>query len=163
VYAETVDMDSIVKQNKKNAQDKMEKYKSTEFQLDDKVFASSSVMYSGVRDKIKAKKQKDIIVKFVPIQFRISKLIKASDKIVERPRYELREAYYPYRTLCNVKNMENNKKKYTAARIFASDLIECTLTSNRMSISVVQALRMNGVEKRGTDLVLKDLDGFNDA
>ena len=158
VYAETVDMEKIVKQNKKNAQDKMDKYKATEFQLDDKVFASSSVMYSGVRDKIKAKKSKDIIVKFVPIQFRVSKFIKASDKIVERPRYELREAYYPYRTLCNSKNIENNRKKYTAARIFASDLIECTLTSNRMSISVVQALRMNGVEKRGTDLVLRDLD-----
>jgi hypothetical protein len=163
VYDESVDLDSIVKQNKQNAQNQMAKYKSTEFQVDDKVFASSSVMYSGVRDKIKAKKQKDIIVKFVPIQFRISKLIKASDKIVERPRYELREAYYPYRTLCNAKNTEGNKKMYTAARIFASDLIECTLPSSRMSISVVQALRMNGVEKRGTDLVLKDLDTFNDT
>jgi hypothetical protein len=155
-------MDAIVAQNKKNAQEKMDKYKATEFKVDDKVFASSSVMYSGVRDKIKAKKSKDIIVKFAPVQFRVSKLIKASDKIVERPRYELREAYYPYRTLCNVKNTENNKKKYTAARIFASDLIECTLTNNRMSISVVQALRMNGVEKRGTDLVLRDLEAFND-
>jgi hypothetical protein len=76
VYAETVDLEKIVKKNKQNAQDKMDNYKSTEFQVDDKVFASSSVMYSGVRDKIKAKKQKDIIVKFVPIQFRIAKLIK---------------------------------------------------------------------------------------
>ena len=156
VYAETVDLDAIVTKNKKNAQEKMDKYKATEFQVDDNCFASSSVIYSAVRDKMKTK---DIIVKFTPIQFRVSKVIKASDKIVERPRYELREAYYPYRTLCNAKNTENNKKKYTAARIFASDLIGCTLTNNRMSISVVQALRMNGVEKRGTDLVLRDLDG----
>ena len=156
-------MDAIVTRNKKNAQEKMNKYKTTEFKADDKVFASSSVMYSAVRDKIKAKKSKDIIVKFTPIIFRASKLIKASDKIVERPRYELREAYYPYRTLCNVKNVENNKKRYTPARIFASDLSACTLTNNRMSISVVEALRMNGVEKRGTDLVLRDMDSFNDA
>jgi hypothetical protein len=120
-------------------------------------------VYSGVRDKITAKRSKDIIVKFTPIIFRVSKVIKASDKIVERPRYELRETYYPYRTLCNVKNTNETKKRYTPARIFASDLIACTLSNNRMSISVVQALQMNGVEKRGTDLMLKDMDDFNDV
>jgi hypothetical protein len=90
---------------------------------------------------------------------------------VERPRYVLREAYHPYRTLSNAKNANitddgeqiRTKKRYTPAIIYASDLIACTLPNNRMSISVVQALRMNGVEKRGTDLVLKDLDDYSDA
>jgi hypothetical protein len=99
---------------------------------------------------VKAKLRKNIVVKY-----QISKRIRPSDKIVERPRCELREAYHPYRTLSNVKNTEAGTKKYTPARIYASDTIAYTSTTNNLSISVTEALRMNGVERRGTDLTFK--------
>jgi hypothetical protein len=152
VYAETVSLDAIVERNLKPASDKMEKYRSTEFQVDDKVFVSSSAIYSPTRDRYKAHQGKLIIVKFAPIICEIAKRIRPSATVVERPRYELKQAYFPYKTLSNVKNTEDGKK-YTASRLYANELIECTLPTNQLSISVTEALRMNGVERRGTDLV----------
>jgi hypothetical protein len=64
VYAETVDMDAVVERNLKTASDKMDAYKSTEFQVGDKVFVSSAAIYSAVRDRYKANQGKLIIVKF---------------------------------------------------------------------------------------------------
>jgi hypothetical protein len=152
IYGETVGHD-LVERNHAAAVAKMEKYRSTEFQEGDRCFVSSSAIYSGVRDKFKAKKGKDVIVKYAHIICEIAKRIRPSATVVERPRYELKMAYHPYKVLSNVKNTEGGGKKYTASRLYASDLIECTLPTNQLSISVTQALKMNGVERRGTDLV----------
>jgi hypothetical protein len=152
VYAEAVDMDALVERNLKTASDKMNKYKSTEFQVGDKVFVSSSAIYSAVRDRYKANQGKLIIVKFAPIICEIAKRIRPAATVVERPRYELKMAYHPYKVLSNVKNTEDGKK-YTPSHLYANELIECTLPTNELSISATKALKMNGVERRGTDLV----------
>jgi hypothetical protein len=152
VYAEIAGED-LAERNQAAAMAKMEKYKSTEFAVGDKVFVSSAAIYSGVRDKMKAKKGKDIIVKFAPVICEIYKRIRPSATVVERPRYELRQAYHPYKVLSNVKKNDAGGKTYTPSRLFANALIACTLPTNNLSLSPNQALKMNGVERRGTDLV----------
>ena len=93
----------------------------------------------------------------MPLILEISKVISASDTVVERPRYELREYYYPYRHVCN-ERLVNGRREYIASRIYASDLIECTIQQNRLSISMVQAMHMNGIKRTNlNDLVLHDL------
>ena len=158
VYDNVVNNQEIIDRNKKNAKETLEKYKLTKFAVGDKVFVSMSAYYSSVRMKIKAHKSKEIIYKYVPLILEISKVIKPSDTVVERERYELREAYHPYRTVCN-EQLKNGRKQYTASRVYSSDLIRCTIEGNRLSSSMSQALYMNGCKKTQlNDLVLKDLN-----
>ena len=106
-----------------------------------------------IRDSYKANQGKLILCKYVPVICEVFKRIRPSATVVERPRYELRQAYHPYKVLSNVKNNDAGGKTYTPSRLYANSLIACTLPTNDLSISVTQALKMNGVERRGTDLV----------
>ena len=159
VYENRANNQEIMDRNTQTAKDKLAKYEQTQFQLNQKNFISSNAYYSHVRSKIKAQRAKEIIIKYVPLILEISKIIKPSDTVVERPRYELREHYYPYRTVCN-ERLVNGRREYIASRIYASDLIECTIQQNRLSISMVQAMHMNGIKRTNlNDLVLHDLMG----
>jgi hypothetical protein len=97
------------------------------------------------RQKIKAGQGKDLIVRHAPVQLRVTKVVLPSDKIVERRSYQLSEWYSPYRKLYAVKVGADGAKRYTLAKVYASSLIKSTLP--------YQHLKMNGVEKRSSDLV----------
>ena len=93
----------------------------------------------------------------------MTKIIKPSETVIGRPRYTLQMAYYPYHDLCNEslkKNADGTQtRQYIVSRLYSSDLVACTLTNSELSISVSQAMKMNGLNKtRLNDLVTQDLD-----
>ena len=106
------------------------------------------------------------MIKYQPKIYRISKVIAAPESSVGRERYELKMAYAPYFDLCNERNADGHGgakvRAYTAARLYASDMVPCTLTTNKLSVSVIQAMKLNGLKKtRLNDLVTHDLDEYN--
>ena len=151
VYDDTKDNDAIIERNRKVAREKQAKFKTTLFNLGDRVFCSTEAIYSDARSKAKAGIGKEIIIKYVPVVWVVSKIIRPSQSVVERHRYELQTAKPPYRTLMN-QNLSKNT--LTPARIYASDLVHCTIEGNDLNLTPAQAIRMNGLKKkRGTDLV----------
>jgi hypothetical protein len=155
VYFEKTDNHAIHARAQQDRQDLMDKYKQSEFVLNDKVFCATSVIYSHARQKIKAGQSKDLIVKHAPVQLRVTKVVLPSDKIVERRSYQLAEWYSPYRKLYVVKVGADGAKRFTLAKVYASSLIKSTLPYQHLSISISQHLQMNGVEKRSSDLVFR--------
>jgi hypothetical protein len=153
VYFEKTDNPAIHAKAQQDRQELMDKYKQSEFVFGDKVFCATSVIYSHARQKIKAGQGKDLVVKHVPVQLRVTKVVLPSDKIVERRSYQLAEWYSPYRKLYAVKVGADAAKRYTLAKVYASALIKSTLPYQHLSISLSQHLKMNGVEKRSSDLV----------
>jgi len=141
---ENANNDEIIERNTQKAKDKQKKYKTTLFEVGDRVFISTEAVYSKARSKVKSGWGKTIQIKFVPLIWRITKVIRPSNNVVERHRYEIETAYAPHRQLMN---------KQKPARIYASDLVKCTLTKNNLNITVEKAREMNGIEETRNDLV----------
>jgi len=156
-------MEEITERNKVDAKAKQDKFKVETYEPGDKVFVAMSAIYSHARSKIKAGHGKDLVIKYQPKIYRVTKVIKPSETVIGRPRYTLQMAYYPYHDLCNEslkKNADGTQtRQYIPSRLYSSDLVPCTLTNSELSISVSQAMKINGLNKtRLNDLVTQDLD-----
>lgn len=141
---------------------KLDKYKNVSvFKKGDRVLLEMSVYYSNIREMIKAKNTKSIVLWYMPKIWIIKRVVPSRNPVLARETYILKPENEPRKTLMTNTALKRTDFQNQVAYIYGSKLVpvpddlELLYFGRTDAARLKKALKMNGAKTSQTDLIVK--------
>ena len=145
----------------KKVKKEIAKFKDTQLNVGDFVRIQMTSISSNLRRIVKADRTKQVMIRYTPIIFRISKKITPKQGVLERNRYMVEDLQG--RPLCvkRLTNREGDSNVYTVKQFYSNELLHIPTDVNGTQMTLKKAIELNGVKINQNDLTLLKPDEEN--
>jgi len=132
----------------------IKRFKDTELNVGDFVRVKMSAISTNVRREVKQGNTKQIVIRWSPIVFRITKKIVPRQPTLERSRYIVEDA--EQNRVLFKRNRKASRDTIHPARLYASELLLMPSSQNNTNLTMADTYILNKVEPTRNDLQLGD-------
>jgi hypothetical protein len=137
---------------KKRVQFDLKRFKDSELIVGDFVRVKMTAISSNLRSLEKADKTKQIVIRYSPMIFKITKKITPRQGTLERSRYFVSDLQGRPLYVKRLTNRTGNSDVYTKKQFYSNDLLLIPSNKNGTKLTLEKAMKLNGVEPNLNDL-----------